>query len=193
MYKKLLVPLDGSATAQLALKHAEALAKLSGSSIILLSIVEEMHYSNGYERPKVYTEQVRPHFLATARALLEKAAKPLRDGGLSVAAHVVESGNHRVSELIVQQAKDEHCDLIILGTHGRRGIDRLLLGSDAEQVAARMLRLVREGVVEAVDGSLAKVEADSICVHGDSPDAVAMARAVRRVLADAGVTLAPFV
>ena len=63
---------------------------------------------------------------------------------------------------------------------------------DAEQVAARMLRLVREGVVEAVDGSLAKVEADSICVHGDSPDAVAMARAVRRVLADAGVTLAPF-
>ena len=78
---------------------------------------------------------MRPHFLATARALLEKAAKPLRDGGLSVAAHVVESGNHRVSELIVQQAKDEHCDLIILGTHGRRGIDRLLLGSDAEQVA----------------------------------------------------------
>ena len=63
---------------------------------------------------------------------------------------------------------------------------------DAEQVAARMLRLVREGVVEAVDGSLAKVEADSICVHGDSPDAVEMARAVRRVLADAGVTLAPF-
>ena len=106
MYKKLLVPLDGSATAQLALKHAEALARLSGASIILLSIVEEMHYSNGYERPKVYTEQVRPHFLATARALLEKAAKPLRDGGLSVAAHVVESGNHRVSELIVQQAKE---------------------------------------------------------------------------------------
>ena len=63
---------------------------------------------------------------------------------------------------------------------------------DADQVAARMLRLVREGVVEAVDGSLAKVEADSICVHGDSPDAVEMARAVRRVLADAGVTLAPF-
>ena len=76
MYKKLLVPLDGSATAQLALRHAEALAKLSGASIILLSIVEEMHYSNGYECPKVYTEQVRPHFLATARGLLEKAAAP---------------------------------------------------------------------------------------------------------------------
>lgn len=63
---------------------------------------------------------------------------------------------------------------------------------DVPRVAARMLRLVQEGVVEAIDGSLARVQADSICVHGDSPDAVAMAREVRRVLADAGVTLAGF-
>ncbi len=64
---------------------------------------------------------------------------------------------------------------------------------DAVQVAARMLRLVQDGVVEAIDGSLARVQADSICVHGDSPDAVAMARAVRQVLADAGVELRSFV
>ena len=63
---------------------------------------------------------------------------------------------------------------------------------DPAVVAARMLRLVREGVVEAVDGSLAPVRADSICVHGDSPGAVAMAAQVRRTLQQAGVTLAPF-
>lgn len=63
---------------------------------------------------------------------------------------------------------------------------------DADVVAARMLRLVQEGVVEAVGGSLARVQADSICVHGDSPDAVAMARAVREALTKAGVTLRPF-
>lgn len=63
---------------------------------------------------------------------------------------------------------------------------------DPAVVAARMLRLVQEGVVEAIDGSLARVEADSICVHGDSPDAVGMAREVRRVLADAGVELKAF-
>ena len=63
---------------------------------------------------------------------------------------------------------------------------------DAGVVAARMLRLVQEGVVEAVDGSLARVAADSICVHGDSPDAVAMARAVRDTLSAAGVVLRPF-
>lgn len=63
---------------------------------------------------------------------------------------------------------------------------------DAELVAARMLRLVEEGVVEAVDGSLAPVRAESICVHGDSPGAVAMARNVRLSLEAAGVTLRSF-
>ncbi|VGO07967.1 Lactam utilization protein LamB [plant metagenome] len=63
---------------------------------------------------------------------------------------------------------------------------------DPERVARRMLRLVTEGVVEAVDGSLARVRADSICVHGDSPGAVAMAVEVRRTLEQAGVTLRAF-
>lgn len=63
---------------------------------------------------------------------------------------------------------------------------------DPDAVAARMLRLVQEGVVEAVDGSLARVQADSICVHGDSPGAVAMAAQLRRRLQAAGVTLRPF-
>lgn len=63
---------------------------------------------------------------------------------------------------------------------------------DPALVAARMLRLVEEGVVEAIDGSLARIEADSICVHGDSPDAVGMAREVRRVLVEAGVSLKAF-
>ena len=63
---------------------------------------------------------------------------------------------------------------------------------DAGLVAQRMLRLVREGVVETIDGGLAHVQAESICVHGDSPGAVAMAQEVRRVLEQGGVTLRPF-
>jgi UPF0271 protein len=53
---------------------------------------------------------------------------------------------------------------------------------DSALVARRMLRLVRDGVVEAIDGSLARVDAQSLCVHGDSPGAVEMARAVRKAL-----------
>lgn len=63
---------------------------------------------------------------------------------------------------------------------------------DAQAVAARMLRLAREGVVEAIDGSSVRVQADSICVHGDSPGAVAMAREVRAVLEQAGVAVQAF-
>lgn len=63
---------------------------------------------------------------------------------------------------------------------------------DPEQVAARMLRLATDGEVEALDGSLVAVEADSICTHGDSPGAVAMARAVRERLEAAGVPIRPF-
>lgn len=63
---------------------------------------------------------------------------------------------------------------------------------DPEVVARRMLRLVQEGVVEAIDGSLTRVQADSICVHGDSPGAVDMAREVRRRLEQSGVTIRSF-
>ena len=67
-----------------------------------------------------------------------------------------------------------------------RGEPGALLHDPAE-VAARALRLVREGVVEAVDGALVRVDAASLCVHGDSPDAVAMARAVRAALEADGI------
>lgn len=64
---------------------------------------------------------------------------------------------------------------------------------DAQAVAARMVRLAHEGVVEAVDGTDVRVAAESICLHGDTPGAVAMAAAVRAGLEDAGVSVRAFV
>ena len=63
---------------------------------------------------------------------------------------------------------------------------------DEQLVAQRMLRLVRDGVIQAIDGSLARVQAQSICVHGDSPGAVEMARAVRMALESDGVVVRSF-
>ena len=63
---------------------------------------------------------------------------------------------------------------------------------DPDQVAARVLRIATEGVVEAVDGSAVQVEVESVCVHGDTPGAVAIATAVRSALAAAGVQVASF-
>lgn len=64
---------------------------------------------------------------------------------------------------------------------------------DVNEVASRMLRLAQEGVVTAIDGSTVHIEADSICVHGDSPGAVDMARAVREHLEGAGIPVRSFV
>ncbi|OIH94242.1 MULTISPECIES: LamB/YcsF family protein [unclassified Curtobacterium] len=63
---------------------------------------------------------------------------------------------------------------------------------DPDEVAARVLRMATDGVATAVDGSDVPVRADSVCVHGDSPGAVAMARAVRALLTEHGIRITPF-
>ena len=63
---------------------------------------------------------------------------------------------------------------------------------DPDTVAERVLRMVSDGLVEAVDGSTVKLDVDSVCVHGDSPAAVEMARAVRDILGANGVEVKPF-
>lgn len=64
---------------------------------------------------------------------------------------------------------------------------------DPQQVAEHVLRMATESAVRAIDGSVLKIRAESICVHGDSPGAVAMATAVKSALADAGVSIGSFV
>ena len=63
---------------------------------------------------------------------------------------------------------------------------------DPDAVAERIVRLVTTGTLIAIDGSVIEIEADSLCTHGDSPGAVAMAAAVRRALTEAGVSIEPF-
>ncbi|MGC3995723.1 MAG: 5-oxoprolinase subunit PxpA [Propionicimonas sp.] len=72
-----------------------------------------------------------------------------------------------------------------------RGVPGAVL-HDPAQVASRIVGLVTTGTIEAVDGTRVAVAADSVCVHGDSPGAVDMARAVRAALEQAGVELRPF-
>lgn len=63
---------------------------------------------------------------------------------------------------------------------------------DPAAVAERMVRLADEGVIRAIDGTDVRVDAQSICVHGDSPGSIAMAAETKRMLQDAGITIAPF-
>ena len=111
-------------------------------------------------------------------ALVALAGSPLvqwaRDAGLRV-----------VSEAFADRAYTPQGALV-----SRREKGAVL--HDPEQIAQRMLRLAQEGVIEAVDGSVVRIEADSICVHGDSPDAVAIARQLRARLEAEGIAITSF-
>jgi 5-oxoprolinase (ATP-hydrolysing) subunit A len=74
---------------------------------------------------------------------------------------------------------------------GELVIERTKRAWEPERVAQRAVRLAREGVLEARDGSVLRIDAPTLCVHGDAPNAVDVARAVRDALDDAGFTLAP--
>jgi UPF0271 protein len=77
------------------------------------------------------------------------------------------------------------------GTLAPRGLEGAVI-TDPEQVAARVVRMVVEGTIEAVDGTVLTVQAESVCLHGDTPGAAAIARAVRSALDAAGVEVAAF-
>ncbi len=135
MYQKILVPIDGSDTSRLALDHAAAIARLCRARIVLLHVVDDQSYRNGYARPSVYIQDVRPALLRSGKGWLEDAARQLRKSGVIVDNVMIENHGERVADLIARQAEHDRCDLIVLGTHGRRGIERLLIGSDAENLA----------------------------------------------------------
>jgi UPF0271 protein len=104
--------------------------------------------------------------------------------GSAVLRHAAAEGLRTVTEAFVDRGYRADGTLAPRGTTGA-------LVTDPDEAAARAVRLVREGVVRAVDGTEVPVAADSLCVHSDTPGAVAVARAVRAALERAGVVLRP--
>lgn len=136
MYQRILVPIDGSATSDKGLEEATKLAKLCGSSVRLMHVVDPIPYTVGYEAMGRQTGQEIAAIQQAGQKLLDAARGRVEAGGVSnVETELVERSAARISERVVEQAKSWNADLIVIGTHGRRGVGRMLLGSDAEQTA----------------------------------------------------------
>lgn len=135
MYTKILVPIDGSPTSLCAVTEAAGLASLCGAKIHLLHVVDMMAHTYGSEPAEVYLKQTRPHVMDAGESLLARTRAELEADGIKVETDLRESLGERVSHIIVERATACGADLIVLGTHGLRGINRVLMGSDAEQVA----------------------------------------------------------
>lgn len=134
-YQHILVAVDGSPTSEHAVAQATDLARATGGHIRLLHVLDPMAHVSGFERPEVYRQDVLPRLHMQAQALLQQTQQRVEQHGVAVDCMLIDNLNARVADLVVEHAKTWGADLIVLGTHGRRGLARMLMGSDAEQVA----------------------------------------------------------
>jgi nucleotide-binding universal stress UspA family protein len=133
MYKKILVPLDGSELAKKALDEAEKLAKTFDSEIILIQVV---HFLPIYGSPELVTPLiVDEKQKESAEKYLTNLTEELKKRGLK-ATCVVRTGQ-QVAVEIIDFAKESGIELIVMCTHGRSGITRWVLGSVAHKVLTR--------------------------------------------------------
>ena len=133
MYKKILVPIDGSATSKLGLDEAIRLAKHHKARVRLIHVVDVFIVTPTLEGGR-YVDDLQKSFRADGSRLLKKAESLVRSHGLAVDSMMFEIVAGRAAEIIVAHAKKWRADIIVIGTHGRRGVSRLVMGSDAEEV-----------------------------------------------------------
>ncbi len=133
-YRRILVPVDGSATSARGLLEAIKLAHDARAKLLLLHVVEE-YAILGIPEAGASIGPVLDALKRTGRATLAKLERSARRAGARPETKLVEDFSGRVANAIVDQAKRWRADVIVMGTHGRRGLNRVFLGSDAELVA----------------------------------------------------------
>lgn len=137
MYQRILVPVDGSSTSNRGLDEAIQLAKLTGAALRLFHAVDALTFATGFEPYGVYQDQVIPWMREAGERILKKCLTRAQAGGIQADSVLLENLAAPVSDSVIAQAKAWDADLIVIGTHGRRGIGRWLLGSDAEQIVRK--------------------------------------------------------
>ncbi len=135
MYQRILVPVDGSPTALKGLDEAVKLARLTGGALRLLYVVDELMFVSNIQEFSTYSADMARLLKDAGTDILRTSAERARAAGAAnVDTLLIESVGGRVADVIVDQASQWKADVIVLGTHGRRGLSRIALGSDAELV-----------------------------------------------------------
>ncbi len=136
MYKKILVPLDGSELAECVLPHVESIAKGCGAQNVVFLRVVEPFYMSGAGGAGVYfsekdMQRINSEDKAAAETYLSQLVKRTKDYGVEVQPEV-KTG--RAAESISEYATKNSIDLITIATHGRSGVSRWVLGSVADRI-----------------------------------------------------------
>ena len=130
MYKKILVPLDGSEFSEAVLPHAQALAKSEGAEIVILRVPVTPNLEYLSRSPSLANRIIEDSEKETAEYLEAEAAKLEKEG--AKVTKIMREGP--IPEIILQVADEVHADMIAMSTHGRSGMQRWLMGSVADRV-----------------------------------------------------------
>ncbi|CAG0976503.1 TRAP-T-associated universal stress protein TeaD [Anaerolineales bacterium] len=130
MYKKILVPLDGTPLAEAVLPHAQALAKSEGAELILLRVAVTPN-PNFYHRDEGEGRLITDQIEEEALDYMKMESAKLENEGTKVTA-ITRDGT--IPDTILKVAEETHADVIAMSTHGRIGMQRLFQGSVADEV-----------------------------------------------------------
>lgn len=132
MFKHILVPVDGSSTSQLAVEKAVGLAKAFGSRVTAIFVIDPYPFT-GVGTDFAYGQaEYLSAATAEANAAIASAKATIEKAGVAVDATVIEA--HAAWRGVVQAAESAQADLIVMGSHGRSGLEKLVLGSVTQAV-----------------------------------------------------------
>jgi len=149
MYQRILVPVDGSPPSNRGLGEAIELARNQGAELLLLHVVADWKVAAG-NVAAVNLPDGMERLREASRAIVDEAEKRAQQAGVPAKPELFEEFGLPVGACIVRRAREWPADLIVCGTHGRRGVRRLLMGSDAEYILRHtpvpvlLLRLAEE-------------------------------------------------
>lgn len=135
MYKRILVPLDGSPVGKAGFNEAVKLARDQAAELCLLHVLDNAPVIQSVGVHPAGIEQILEAAKVAGTKLLAKAEAQAQKYSIPVRTILFETNAQEIASVIAGQAKKCRADLIVVGTHGRQGMSRLLLGSDAESVA----------------------------------------------------------
>ena len=134
MYKRILVSVDGSPTSDHALAAACALAQATGGQLRLVHVVDEMAWLSGYDQFGFSAGALLKAMIDAGNAILHDGLARAKAAGVQADRMLFDDFGQRLDETVSKAAKLWNADLVVVGTHGRKGIARLALGSGAEQI-----------------------------------------------------------
>ncbi len=133
MYQRILVPVDGSETATKAMITALQMARDSGGQVHLVHVVEGMT-PLAADPYGAYSGEVIEIMRQSGSKILEDALEVAKAAGVPADTELFDNFGERLAEVVADAATRFKADLIVVGTHGRRGLGRMMLGSGAEQI-----------------------------------------------------------